>query len=175
MEKYVPTKTSLAKQSHPWMNTQIRRLSKQKQRAYPKTKQNNSPKDWKRYKNIKAELQRESRQAHTKCMQDIVSEDLYKNPKRFWSYIKSRKQESSAKYYTTGDSRTRGNHKFRQTRVKRDVYYHSFFQLLNNGMNSLICIGVRIPRGLQGQSEYHPLDPATSEIDSRITSVHRCN
>jgi hypothetical protein len=28
-------------------------------------------------------------------MQDIVSEDLHKNPKRFWSYIKSRKQESS--------------------------------------------------------------------------------
>jgi hypothetical protein len=28
-------------------------------------------------------------------MQDIVSEDLHKNPKRLWSYIKSRKQESS--------------------------------------------------------------------------------
>ena len=28
-------------------------------------------------------------------MQGIVSEDLHKNPKRFWSYIKSRKQESS--------------------------------------------------------------------------------
>lgn len=39
MEKYVPTNTSLDKQGHPWMNTQIRRLSKQKQRAYPKTKQ----------------------------------------------------------------------------------------------------------------------------------------
>jgi hypothetical protein len=28
-------------------------------------------------------------------MQDIVSEDLHKYPKRFWSYFKSRKQESS--------------------------------------------------------------------------------
>jgi hypothetical protein len=27
-------------------------------------------------------------------MQDIASEDLHKNPKWFWSYIKSRKQES---------------------------------------------------------------------------------
>ncbi|CAG2212295.1 unnamed protein product [Mytilus edulis] len=94
MEKHVPTKTSLARQSHPWMNTQLRRLSKQKQRAYSKAKLTNSTKDWKRYKNIKAELQRESRRAHTKFMQNIVSDDLYKNPKRFWSYIKSRKQES---------------------------------------------------------------------------------
>ncbi|CAG2188737.1 unnamed protein product [Mytilus edulis] len=83
MEKYVPTKTSLARQSHHWMNTQLRRLSKQKQRAYSKAKLNNSPKDWKRYKNIKAELQRESRRAHTKFMQNIVSDDLYKNPKDF--------------------------------------------------------------------------------------------
>ncbi|CAG2238216.1 unnamed protein product [Mytilus edulis] len=95
MEKFVPTKRSLARQSHPWMNTHLRRMSRQKQRAYSKAKLTDSPKDWKRYKNIKAELQRESRRAHTKCMQDIVSEDLYKNPKRFWSYIKSRKQESS--------------------------------------------------------------------------------
>jgi hypothetical protein len=32
---------------------------------------------------LKANLQRESRQADTKFMQDIVSEDLHKNPKRF--------------------------------------------------------------------------------------------
>ncbi|XP_063400034.1 uncharacterized protein LOC134684660 [Mytilus trossulus] len=95
MEKYVPTKTSLARQSHPWMNTQLRRLSKQKQRAYSKAKLTNSTKDWKQYINIKAELQRESTRAHTKFMQNIVSDELYKNPKRFWSYIKSRKQESS--------------------------------------------------------------------------------
>ncbi|CAG2242433.1 unnamed protein product [Mytilus edulis] len=95
MEKLVPTKRSLARQSHPWMNTHLRRMRRQKQRAYSKAKLTDSPKDWKRYKNIKAELQRESRRAHTKCMQYIVSEDLYKNLKRFWSNIKSRKQESS--------------------------------------------------------------------------------
>ena len=42
-----------------------------------------------------------------------------------------------AKYYTTGDSRTRGNHKFRKTRVKRDVYYHSFFPRTTREWNKL--------------------------------------
>ncbi|CAC5373372.1 unnamed protein product [Mytilus coruscus] len=45
MENYVPTKRSLARQSHPWMNTHVRRMSRQKQRAYSKAKYNNSPKD----------------------------------------------------------------------------------------------------------------------------------
>ncbi|CAG2240800.1 PK [Mytilus edulis] len=42
-----------------------------------------------------------------------------------------------AKYYASGDSRTRGNHKFRQTRVKRDVFYHSFFPRTTREWNKL--------------------------------------
>jgi hypothetical protein len=32
-----------------------------------------------------------------------------------------------ANYYTAGDSRTRGNHRLRQIRAKKDTYQHSFF------------------------------------------------
>ena len=42
-----------------------------------------------------------------------------------------------AKYYASGDSRTRGNHKFRQTRVKRDVFYHAFFPRTTREWNKL--------------------------------------
>ena len=31
------------------------------------------------------------------------------------------------RYYTTGDTLTRGNHKLRQIRAKKDSYHHSFF------------------------------------------------
>ncbi|VDI78442.1 Hypothetical predicted protein [Mytilus galloprovincialis] len=42
-----------------------------------------------------------------------------------------------AKYYTIGDSKTRGNHKLRQTRVKREcTTTHSFQEQLENGINS---------------------------------------
>ena len=30
-------------------------------------------------------------------------------------------------YYTAGDGRTRGSHKLRQTRAKKEAYHHSFF------------------------------------------------
>jgi hypothetical protein len=32
-----------------------------------------------------------------------------------------------ANYYTAWDSRTRGNHRLRQIRAKKDTYQHSFF------------------------------------------------
>ena len=95
IKKHVPTRRTLAKHTHPWMNSDLRRLSNKKQRAYTQAKRSGATKDWRRYKSLKAELQRESRRAHSAYMEDIVSEDLQKNPKRIWSYVKSRKQDSS--------------------------------------------------------------------------------
>ena len=95
INKHVPTRRSLARHTHPWMNTHLRRLSNKKQRAYTKARKGGRQKDWARYNRLKAELQREMRTAHTTYMEQTVSEDLKNNPKQFWSYIKSRKQDSS--------------------------------------------------------------------------------
>lgn len=95
INQHVPTRQTLAKHTHPWMNSDLRRLTNKKQKAYTKAKQSGKPRDMRRYRAIKAELQRESRRTHNRYMEDIVSEDLQKNPKKFWSYVKSRKQDSS--------------------------------------------------------------------------------
>jgi len=95
IDKNVPTKRTASRQNHPWMNTELRRLSRRKQRAYAKAKRTKRQKDQNRYKKLKAELQRQSRRAHTEFMKEIVSKELKDNPKRFWSYIKSRKQDAS--------------------------------------------------------------------------------
>lgn len=44
---------------------------------------------------------------------------------------------SQTKYYTSGDSRVRGNHNIRQTRVQRDIFYHSFFPRTTREWNRL--------------------------------------
>ncbi|KAK3101011.1 hypothetical protein FSP39_000246 [Pinctada imbricata] len=95
VDKFVPTKRILSRHSHPWMNTSLRKQSNRKQRAYTTAKRSDLPKDWRRYKRLKAELQKESRQAHTAHMREKVSEDLHTQPKRFWSYVRSWKQDSS--------------------------------------------------------------------------------
>lgn len=60
MTTYVPTKQTKERYSHPWMNTQLRKISNSKQRAYTKAKRTKNTKDWKRYKFLKAKLQKES-------------------------------------------------------------------------------------------------------------------
>ncbi|CAG2252708.1 unnamed protein product [Mytilus edulis] len=42
MTTYVPTKQTKERYSHPWMNTQLRKISNSKQRAYTKAKRGES-------------------------------------------------------------------------------------------------------------------------------------
>ena len=95
LDKHVPTKLTSTRHTHPWVNTNLRRLMRRKQRAHRKAKQTGQPRDWERFKRVQAEVQRSTRKAHRSHMQDVVSADLKEKPKRFWSYIKSRRQEAS--------------------------------------------------------------------------------
>ena len=92
---HVPTKRTAARHTHPWVDTQLRRATRRKHRAYKKAKHTKSPADWERYKKIKYQNQRDLRTAHKWYMEDVVSKDLQDRPKVFWSYIKSRRQEST--------------------------------------------------------------------------------
>ena len=92
--KFVPTKMSSTRQTDPWVNTSLRRAIRRKQRAHWKAKKTKSNKRWARYKKLQASVQRETRSTERSYMQEIVSGDLKQNPKRFYSYIKSKRQES---------------------------------------------------------------------------------
>ena len=52
MEKFVPSKMSSSKHTHPWINTKIRRATRRNQRAHRKAKSTKQKKDWDRYKKI---------------------------------------------------------------------------------------------------------------------------
>ena len=81
MEKFVPSKMSSSKHTHPWINTKIRRATRRKQRAHLKAKSTKQKKDWDRYKKIQTSAQKEIRNAHKKYMEDVVSSDMKQNPK----------------------------------------------------------------------------------------------
>lgn len=76
----------------PWM---LRRLSNRKHKVHTRAKHSNDTKEKKRFKALKGQLQRESRRTHRTYLEDIVCDDLRTNPKRFLSYMKTRKQDSS--------------------------------------------------------------------------------
>ncbi|MCG7876680.1 MAG: reverse transcriptase domain-containing protein [Candidatus Thiodiazotropha endolucinida] len=94
IDKQVPSKLSSARFTHPWVSTKTRRLTRRKARAYRKAKTSRKKVDWDRYLSLKSETQREMRRAHNNFIKDTVNQDITNNSKRFWSYVKSKKQES---------------------------------------------------------------------------------
>lgn len=94
VQEFVPTRRTLARTTHPWIDSSLRKLTKRKNRAFRKAKHSGRPADWARYNKLKATSQRRIRQSHRQYMTDIVSNSYKDSPKQFWSYIKSKKQES---------------------------------------------------------------------------------
>ena len=88
MKKHVPTKKVSTKFHQPWIQTSLKRLSRQKRRAWAKAKTSNSPVDWEKYEEIKKKTQRENRRAYESHVNTLISED---SNKALWKYIKSRK------------------------------------------------------------------------------------
>ena len=93
VEKHVPTKLTQARKTHPWVNTEIRHLIKRKQRAHRKARRSKKERDLARYKRLQKETRKEIRKAHRSHLEEITT-DLKTNPKRFWQYVKTTKQES---------------------------------------------------------------------------------
>ena len=70
-----------ARQTHSWMNQEIRRAIRQKQRAYRKSRKTGKMKG--RYRKLQPEVQFKVKSAHKQYMQDVVSYSYKGNPKNF--------------------------------------------------------------------------------------------
>ena len=81
--------------TNPWINTEIRCAIRRKQRAHAKARRTKRKKDLDRYKRLQKEVKFMIRSANRQYIETTVDEAFSKNNKRFWSYVKSKGQESS--------------------------------------------------------------------------------
>ena len=81
VDKYVPSKMSSTRQTHPWVNTNLRRLMRRKQRAHRKARKTGKGKDWKRYKTLQKETQSTTRSAEKHFLQNVISGNLKQDPR----------------------------------------------------------------------------------------------
>ena len=91
----VPTKTSSTQPKQPWITSNIKRLSRKKQRAYNRARSSDSPLDWSKYHDLKRQCQRDCRQAFNNYISSLVDPNSNKVTKRLWSYIKSKRHENT--------------------------------------------------------------------------------
>ena len=93
LECNVPTKIASTKYYHPWINTQIKRLIRNKNIWYQKAVTRNDTQTWKKYSEYKRLVQKSCRKAHDDYVQDLITVD--NSNKKFWSYIKSQRKENT--------------------------------------------------------------------------------
>ena len=95
MDRRVPSKMTLARHTHPWMNGNIRRLIRRKQQAHKKARSTGLKRARDRYKRFQHDVQYQIRSAHKNFMRNAVSDSFKDDPKKFWSYVKSSGQEAT--------------------------------------------------------------------------------
>ena len=95
MDKHIPTKVASSRHSQPGVTSELKRLNRRKKRSY--NKQKGKPKnsyDHKRFLKLKRQTEKECKVANNNCMKDFVSPDNTRSTNKFWSYIKSKKNDT---------------------------------------------------------------------------------
>ena len=91
----VPSKKTSNKNKLPWLTGKIRKLIKQKHRAFKKAKSANIDTAWEKYRQLKGTVQRECRRAYWSYIDDVLKPSMEDgNNKPFWRFVKSRRQDN---------------------------------------------------------------------------------
>ena len=101
MEKYIPSKLLLGnKLQKPWISREVKGLVRKRNKLFKRQRKTGNPKDIKHYKETKARLQKAERQSYWNFVDNIIEvgdpeQEHQPKQKRFWSFIKSLRKDTS--------------------------------------------------------------------------------
>ena len=113
IESNVPSKYNSTRFNLPWMNRSLVRLIRKKNRAFRIAKTEGTHRQWLRFKQLRKQVQKELRKAEQLHLSTTVFDSLKNNTKRFWSFIKQKRRDSSgiAALVSNGKLATTANEK----------------------------------------------------------------
>ncbi|XP_072042006.1 uncharacterized protein [Amphiura filiformis] len=95
LDRGVPSKVATTRYNQPWITKQVKRLTRQKTRSFNKARHSKKPKDFERYKVLKTTCRSACKKAYNDYVTNIISPESSSNPKRFWSFINSKKCDNA--------------------------------------------------------------------------------
>ena len=100
MNENIPTKLiNNSKKRLPWIDRNIKALIRKRNKLFKRMKQHPNSKTTQHYKDIKHQIQRETRKAYWNYLENIICYDenieTAQKQKKFWNYIKNTKKENS--------------------------------------------------------------------------------
>lgn len=94
IEQYVPSKLTSSRFHQPWVNTEIKRLSRRKQKAYNRAKRTQHHRHWAYFNLLKKQAHAACKRAYNQYISNLL-DDSSPPKKSFWSFIKSRKCDNA--------------------------------------------------------------------------------
>ena len=91
----VPTRLASTRFSQPWIDGHIKSLGRRKKRAYRKAGLTGLDRDRSRFRVLKKQMQHDCREAYNSYVSNMLAEDNTSNCKRFWSFIKGKRCDST--------------------------------------------------------------------------------
>ena len=95
MTKFIPQRQLKSYHDLPWITTDIKRGMRQRQRLYNKAKKEGTDSAWAKYRHKNITFRSKFAKLMPNTHSLLEGSLQTKNPKPFWRYIKSRKQEST--------------------------------------------------------------------------------
>ena len=89
-EENVASRTTTRCFMQPWINRDVRRITRLKRLWFRRARRSKQPKDWAKYKALKKQAQNACRIAHDEYVSSMLTNDC--NPKGIWKFTKSRKK-----------------------------------------------------------------------------------
>ena len=95
-EQHVPSKFTTTRFHQPWITTEIKRITRRKQRAYSRcrTKPTTS-REHRKYRELQKQTKQLCKSAYNTYINNIISPDNSTNPKGLYSYIKHQRNDHS--------------------------------------------------------------------------------
>ena len=93
LNRRVPYKKAGSWNDSPWITKDLKRSLRKKKRLYNNYKRSGLTKDKQKYRKFQKMLKTELRKAQDEYIGSTLDFDLKEKPKKFWSYIKSKKQD----------------------------------------------------------------------------------
>ena len=94
VDRNIPSKSISSKRHVPWLNSSLRKLIHKKRRLWKKAKSSGDTNHWSAYKRFNNKVKDSLRKAYH-SYDNQLTESLSSNPKKFWSFVKSRTGTSS--------------------------------------------------------------------------------
>ena len=90
-ERCVPSRLTSSRYTQPWINRACKSQCRKKKRAYKRAKSSGLKSDWDIFRQTASATRKACKTAYNSYVHESVSPNIKQNPKRFFSYIKSKR------------------------------------------------------------------------------------